>query len=373
SSASAAAAAAAAALAAGAADGPTNDEAPGADGRRSYINLPAHHSAIIQQWVLDAGSGSILGHVNGGFLPNPVAAHSGSEFALASTSFSRIAKGKRTDYVEVFDPVTFLPIADIELPDAPRFDVGPYSWMNANTPNNADLLFFQFAAGPAVGLVVQGGSSDDQLLSSPTCYHIHPGAPSTFYLLCAQGGLAKTDHAGGAAGAGLVGAMLTAAQNLLTQPAQANKSGRIVWPVYSGKILQADISAAGATNKAPIDALSGGRKADTWRPGGWQQVAYLKSSDGIYLLTSEQSAWKLHAAAKEVTSVTGLVGQTSSQISLGHDVDAISVAQDGGPDLYALSAGTEVLHIYDAGAGDQDQSTVELGSGPQVLSVMNEA
>jgi hypothetical protein len=44
--------------------------------------------------------------------------------AIANTVFSRIARGKRTDYVELLDARTAEPIADIELPNAPRFLVG---------------------------------------------------------------------------------------------------------------------------------------------------------------------------------------------------------------------------------------------------------
>ena len=72
-----------------------------------------------------------------GFLPNPVLSDDGSVYAQVSTTYSRISRGEREDYVEVFDPVTFNPVADITLPvEAHRFLVGTYPWMSALTPDN---------------------------------------------------------------------------------------------------------------------------------------------------------------------------------------------------------------------------------------------
>nr|1MDA_H Chain H, Methylamine Dehydrogenase (heavy Subunit) [Paracoccus denitrificans]1MDA_J Chain J, Methylamine Dehydrogenase (heavy Subunit) [Paracoccus denitrificans] len=360
---------AAAASAAAASDGSSCDHGPGAISRRSHITLPAYFAGTTENWVSCAGCGVTLGHSLGAFLSLAVAGHSGSDFALASTSFARSAKGKRTDYVEVFDPVTFLPIADIELPDAPRFSVGPRVHIIGNCASSACLLFFLFGSSAAAGLSVPG-ASDDQLTKSASCFHIHPGAAATHYLGSCPASLAASDLAAAPAAAGIVGAQCTGAQNCSSQAAQANYPGMLVWAVASS-ILQGDIPAAGATMKAAIDGNESGRKADNFRSAGFQMVAKLKNTDGIMILTVEHSRSCL-AAAENTSSVTASVGQTSGPISNGHDSDAIIAAQDGASDNYANSAGTEVLDIYDA-ASDQDQSSVELDKGPESLSVQNEA
>src|SRR5690606_23604504 len=104
-----AAAEAAAALAAGEADEPVILKAPAPDTRRVYVQDPAHFAAVTQRYVIDGASGRVLGMTDGGFLPHPLAAEDGSFFAQVSSVWSRIARGDREDYVEVFDSETLRP------------------------------------------------------------------------------------------------------------------------------------------------------------------------------------------------------------------------------------------------------------------------
>ncbi|MCJ1902003.1 methylamine dehydrogenase (amicyanin) large subunit [Paracoccus versutus] len=362
------AAEAAAALAAGEADEPVILEAPAPDARRVYIQDPAHFAAITQQFVIDGSTGRILGMTDGGFLPHPVAAEDGSFFAQASTVFERIARGKRTDYVEVFDPVTFLPIADIELPDAPRFLVGTYQWMNALTPDNKNLLFYQFSPAPAVGVVDLEGKTFDRMLDVPDCYHIFPASPTVFYMNCRDGSLARVDFADGETKVTNTEVFHTEDELLINHPAFSLRSGRLVWPTYTGKIFQADLTAEGATFRAPIEALTEAERADEWRPGGWEQAAYHRPSDRIYLLVDPRDEWKHKAASRFVVVLNAETGERINKIELGHEIDSINVSQDAEPLLYALSAGTQTLHIYDAATGEELRSVDQLGRGPQIIT-----
>ena len=97
--------------------------------------------------------------------------------------------------VEVFDPETFEPTADIELPKDARFLIGTYQWMNALTPDKKKLLFYQFSPAPAVGIVDLEGKTFDRMVDVPDCYHIFPASPTVFYMNCRDGSLARVDIA----------------------------------------------------------------------------------------------------------------------------------------------------------------------------------
>ena len=358
----------AAALAAGEADEPVILNAPAPDARRVYVLDPAHFAVVTQQFVVDGSTGRLLGMTDGGFLPQPLASSDGSFFAQVSSVWSRVARGDRTDYVEVFDPKTLLPIADIELPDeAWRFLIGTYQWMNALTPDNKHVLYYQFSPAPAVGVVNLEEKKFDRLLEVPDCYHIFPASPTVFYMNCRDGSLARVDFANGETNVTNTEVFHTEEELLINHPAYSSRTGRLVWPTYTGKIYQMDLTAEAATFREPIEALTEEERADNWRPGGWQQTAYHRQSDRIYLLVDQRDEWRHKAPSRFVVVIDAATGERINKIELGRDIDSINVSQDAEPLLYALSAGTQTLHIHDAETGEELRSVKQLGHGPQVI------
>lgn len=332
------AAEAAAALAAGEADEPVILNAPKPDARRVYVQDPAHFAAVTQQYVIDGSTGRVIGMTDGGFLPQPLASTDGSFFAQVSSVWSRIARGDRTDYVEVFDPETLQPTADIELPDeAFRFLVGTYQWMNALTTDNKNVLYYQFSPAPAVGVVNLEEGKFDRLLEVPDCYHIFPASPTVFYMNCRDGSLARVDFANGETQVSNTEVFHTEEELLINHPAYSPQNGRLVWPTYTGKIFQMDLTAEAATFREPIEALTEEERADNWRPGGWQQTAYHRQSDRIYLLVDQRDEWRHKAPSRFVVVIDAKTGERINKIALGRDIDSINVSQDAEPLLYALS------------------------------------
>ncbi|MBB5221917.1 methylamine dehydrogenase heavy chain [Amaricoccus macauensis] len=361
------AAEAAQALASGEADEPVVLNAPKPDARRVYVQDPAHFAAVTQQFVIDGSTGEVIGMTDGGFLPHPLPAADGSFFAQVSTVFKRIARGERTDYVEVFDSETFEPTADIELPDAPRFLLGTYEWMNALTPDNKQLLFYQFSPAPAVGVVDLEGKKFDRMIDVPDCYHIFPATPDVFYMNCRDGSLAQIDISGEEPKVTNTEVFHGEEELLINHPAYSMRAGRLVWPTYTGKIFRADLTAEGAKFLDPIEALTEAERADGWRPGGWQQTAYHRKSDRTFLLVDQRDEWRHKAASRFLVVMDGN-GQRIAKFELGHEIDSINVSQDDEPLLYALSAGDQTLYILDAETGEELRSVDQLGRGPQIIT-----
>lgn len=357
-------------LAAGEDDEPVVNKAPKPDAHRVYVNDPAHFAAITQQFIVDGSSGEVLGMIDGGFLPNPVVASDGSLIAQASTVFERIARGKRTDYVEVFDPESLDPIADIELPDAPRFLVGTYPWMTSLTPDNKKLLFYRFSPSPAVGVVDLEGKKFDRMLDVPDCYHMFPTANDTFYMHCRDGSLAKVQF--GAEGEPTITqseVFHPEEDHLINHPAYSEKAKHLVWPTYTGKIYQIDLTGDAPKFLPTVEALTEEERADNWRLGGWQQVAYHRGTKQIFVLVDQRAEWMHKTPSRYVVVLNGETGERIQKIEMGHDIDSIEVSQDAEPLLYGLETGASTLHIYDAKDGKELRSVDQLGRGPQVITV----
>lgn len=364
------AAEAAAALAGGKDDEPHILNAPPPDAHRVYINDPAHFAAITQQFVVDGAKGRVIGVIDGGFLPNPVAADDGSMFAQVSTVFSRVARGTRTDYVEVFDPVTLRPTADIELPDAPRFLVGTYPWMSALTPDAKQLLFYQFSPSPSVGVVDLAAKSFARSFEVPDCYHIFPVSADTFFMHCRDGSLARVKYGGDAAPEITHSAVFHGEDEyLINHPAFSQKSGRLVWPSYTGRLYQFDLSSGEATPLRTVEALTDEERAQGWAPGGWQQVAYHRASDRVFLLVDQRDKWRHKTASRFVVVLNASTGERLAKLEMGHEIDSVAVSQDAEPLLYGLSTGDKTLYIYDADSGKKLRQVNQLGHGPQVITV----
>lgn len=365
----AAAKAAAADLAAGKPDEPTVLKAPAPNARRVYVYDAKHFAAISQSFIIDGDSGRVVGMSDGGFMANPFVASDGSFYGQASTVFSRIARGARTDYVEILDPQTTDPIADIELPKNPRFLVGTYPWMTALTPNNKTLLFYQFSPTPAVGVVDLAAKKFNGLIDVPDCYHIFPSSNDTFFMHCRDGSLLKvTVGADGKAQTKRTEIFHKENEYVINHPAYSPKNGRLVWPTYTGKIFQVDLSSGDAKFLPAIEAFTDTEKKDGWAPGGWQQVAYHRASDRIFLLGDQREPSTHKTASRFVFVIDAKSGKRIRRIELGHEIDSVGVSQDASPQLYALSTGKRTLYIFDPETGKELSSVNELGAGPQVIT-----
>ncbi len=356
-------------LAAGKEDEPTVLKAPAPDARRVYVYDAKHFAAISQQFVIDGNSGRVVGMNDSGFMANPFVASDGSFVGMASSVFSRIARGKREDYVELLDPQTYEPIADIALPNAPRFLVGTYPWMTALTPNNKTLLFYQFAPSPAVGVVDLQAKKFDRMIKVADCYHVFPAKDDTFFMHCRDGSLLKVSMGqNGKDETKKTEVFHKENEFLINHPAYSPKNGRLVWPTYTGKIFQADLSSGEAKFLAPIEALTDAEKKDGWAPGGWQQVAYHRESEQIFLLVDKRADHKHKAPSRFALVIDAKTGKRIRKIELGHEIDSVGVSQDAKPQLYALSTGARTLFIFDPETGKETNKVDQLGTGPQVIT-----
>lgn len=345
------------------------EQAPAPNARRIYVSDPAHFAVLTQLFTIDGDKGKLLGMSDTGFVPNTVVASDGSFFGTASTVWSRLGHGKRTDYIEILDARTHNPIIDIELPKDPRFLVGTYPMMTTLTPDNKSLLFYQFSPSPAVGLVSLTDKKLVKMMDVPDCYHIFPSDNNNFFMHCRDGSMLKvTFKADGTAERKKTQVFHKEDEYLYNTPAYSAKAGRIVWPTYTGKTFQVDVTGNEAKFMPAFEAFSDEEKAQGWAPGGWQVVAYHRESDRVFLLADQRAKWTHKSPSRFVFVFEGKTGKRLNKIDLGHETDSIAVSQDKTPQLYALSSVQKTLFIHDAESGKETSKVDRLGHSPLVIN-----
>lgn len=351
-------------------DKPQILKAPPPDARRVYVIDTDDFNAVGRIVSIDGGNAKIVGQTDTGLVANAVVSSDGKFFAHASTLFSRVAKGKRDDYIEVYDAETHEVIADIDIPEI-RFLVNTYQWMMALTPDDKSLLLYQFAPSPGVGLVDLEQKKFVKLMDVPDCYHIFPTASDTFYMHCRQGHLLKAtfDKQGNIKHENTK-VFHPEDKHLVNLPAYSTKAKRLVWPSYDGTIYQVDLSGAEPKFDS-FEAFTDEEKAAKWAPGGWNVVAYHRPSNRIYLLADQREKFTHKSPSRFVFVYDAATGKRLKKFQLEHEVNSIGVSADANPQLYGLSAHDRAVYIYDPESGKQTGKVGQVGRAATSILTMD--
>ncbi|SNR79570.1 methylamine dehydrogenase large subunit [Methylobacillus rhizosphaerae] len=337
-----------------------------ADSKRVYVQDPGHFNVTTTVYSIDGKNNNLLGMTDSGKLANLMLSSDGKFFVTSNTTYSRIASGKRDDYVQVIDAQSLKVLADIDIPEG-RFLTGVMERLASISTDNKHMLFQQFAPSPAVGLVDLEKKSFVKMMDIPDCYHIFPVPNQGFYMHCRDGSMMHITYDDKGNTKQKPTKVFHAEDDyLFVNPYYSNSTGRLVWPTYEGRVFQAKLSDKGAEFLKPIEIFSDKEKAANWRPGGWQVVAYHKARNEIYVLADQRAKWTHVTASRYVFVIDGTTGKRLRRIDLKHEIDGISVTQDADPNLYAVSAEDKTMYTFNALSGKQTGKVDELGRAPTI-------
>lgn len=343
--------------------------APASDSKRVYVVDPGHFNMTSVIFTVDGKNNKLLGMTDATKLPNAMITSDGKRMVIANTMYSRVARGKRDDYVEVLDTSTMNPVADIDIPEG-RFLIQVLDKMAALSPDDKHMFFYQFAPTPAVGMVDLQKNSFVKMIDVPDCYYVFPAPKQNFYMHCRDGSMLQVTYDDKGNAKQKTHKPLRAEKDfMMNNPYYSTSNNRLVWPNYEGRIFQAKLSASGAEYMKPIEIFSDKEKAEKWRPGGWQPVAFHKDRNEIYLLADQRAKWTHKTPSRFVVVADATTGKRLRMIEMKHEIDAIAVSQDKEPHLYALDAIGRTLYTFDAKTGKQVASMDEMGKAPVLLVV----
>lgn len=342
---------------------------PASDSKRVYVVDPGHFNMTSVIFPVDGKNNKLLGMVDAAKLPNAMITSDGKRMVVANTMYSRVARGKRDDYVEVLDLKTLNPVADIDIPEG-RFLVQIMDKMASLSTDDKHMFFYQFAPTPGVGMVDLQKNAFVKMLDVPDCYYVFPAPKQNFYMHCRDGSMLQVSYDDKGNTKQKTHKPLRGEKDfMMNNPYYSTSNNRLVWPNYEGRVYQANLTASGAEYLKPIEILSEKEKAEKWRPGGWQPVAYHKDRNEIYLLADQREKWTHKTPSRFVVVADATTGKRLRKIEMKHDIDAIAVSQDKEPHLYALDTVAKTMHTFDAKTGKHVASIDELGKAPVLLVV----
>lgn len=343
--------------------------APASDAKRVYVLDPGHFHMTSAIYDIDGKTTKLLGMTDAGKLPHVTIASDGKFLAIASTMYSRVARGKRDDYLELIDPSTQNVLADIDLPEG-RFLTGVLERLASISTDDKHFLFQQFSPSPGVGVVDLEKKAFVKIIDVPDCYHVFPAPKQNFFMHCRDGSLLQVTYDNkGNAKQKSTKPFHAENEYLLNNPYYSNSNNRLAWTSYEGKIFQAKLSESGADFVKPFDVFTEKEKSDKWRPGGWQTLSYHKARNELYLLADQREKWTHKLPSRFVFVVDASSGKRLRRIELKHEIDSIAVTQDERPNLYALSTEAKAMFTFDAVTGKPLASIDELGRAPNMLYV----
>jgi methylamine dehydrogenase heavy chain len=285
--------------------------------------------------------------------------------------FARGSRGTRTDAVVIYDARTLSPIDEVILPKG-RFLV-------ADKGHNVDLgsdgrYLLSTNMTPATSVSVVDLEERRYLgeIETPGCTLVYPSGPRRFSSLCADGALfsASFDEKGRAE-ASRTKPFFDVLRDPVFEHAGTDRARhQFHFITYAGTIHSVDLSGEVPAFAEPWSILDEQDAAASWRPGGWDPIAFQAATRRLYVLMHQGGEWTHKKDGEEVWVFDLDARKRVARIALSKPSKTIAVTQGDDPaQLYAM-AGSELM-IYDATSGDLQGSLESMGKTPLEIVVHN--
>lgn len=342
-------------------------EAP--DPNRIYILDPVFpHLVASKVWVHSGEDGRLLGMINTGYVPNLVLAPDHSALYVAETFWSRGTRGERVDVVTAYDPRTLEPTGEVVLPRG-RFLVVPKRHGADISPDGRYFYSFNMAPLTTVSVVDLQEMAYKGEIEVPGCALVFPSGERAFASLCSDGSLmtVRFDEALETE-VGRAEPFFDAENDPVFEHAGFDRESRIVHMVsYAGLHYAVDLSGNEPVVSEPWDFV-GDERAEEWRPGGWQLLAYQADTGRLFVLMHRGEDWSHKQAGDEVWELDPVARDVVRQITLDEEAISIAVTRGDNPLLLALSEENSLV-AYDLASGEARAHIEAIGDSPFLVMI----
>ncbi len=330
------------------------------------------HLVASKVYVIDGDSMKYLGMLNTGYVPNMALAPDRSEIYVAETYYSRGTRGERVDVVTFYDAKTLEPTGEVELPDG-RFLVVPKKPNAVTTPDGRYLLSFNMEPATSVDIVDLEAKRYLGAVEVPGCSLIFPTGDRSFSMLCPDGSLldVRFDESGAAEIRDNEPFFDSEADPVFEHAVVSTGSGRAFFLSYEGVVYEAALGEGAMRIEGQWSLLTEEDRAEKWRPGGWQLMAYHPSTNRLFVLMHEGDRWTHKEAGEEVWVFDVKAKKRVARVPLEHPAISVSITQDEQPLLFTLSEAASVS-VFD-GTDFSLRGTIEgVGDSPFLMYVQGE-
>jgi methylamine dehydrogenase heavy chain len=327
------------------------------------------HMVSGKAMLVDGDSGSFLGELNTGFgSVRVVPAPDGQTIYSPETYFSRGTRGERTDVVTLYDPSHLSPLGEIAIPPKRSSNMPMMSNVQL-TDDSRFLLIYNFTPAQSITVVDTRSRKFVGEVETSGCALIYPTGARSFFSLCADGALLHTvlDDTGQAThNSDRTEPLFDVDHDPLTE--KGVRVGDTWYFVsFSGMLYPFKLEQGRLKLQKTWPLLSAAEKAQSWRPGGLQQLAVHAGLNRLYAIM-HQGPLETHKDPGREVWVYDLARQARIQkIAMKNNSGSIQVTRDLHPLLFSIFIESTVLDVYDATTGNFLRSVTDIGTTPTVL------
>lgn len=272
------------------------------------------------------------------------------EIFVATTYYSRLSHGVRTDVVDVHDAQTLALTGEIEIP--PRHAQSLHYKGTIRPSADGRWLFVQYATpATSVGIIDLKTRTAVNEVATPGCWAILPAASvgGRFSTVCGDGTLltVSLDEAGQVRTQKRSARFFDPDKDpIFIHGEQDGDTYRFV--SFHGEIHTAHVGGEVAAHDAPWSILGAADRKQGWRPGGYQVFAQHNASGRLYVGMHDKGKEGSHKTpAKEIWTID-LASKKRVARSPGNDAIALAVSQGERPRLFAYDGVKAAIAVFDA-------------------------
>jgi methylamine dehydrogenase heavy chain len=356
---------------------------------------------LAHSFLFDGDSGELLATVDGGATLSPKPpffSPERGEFYSVEIDYSRGRRGKRIDYVTIYDAVTLAATDEILLPTRTSESASSVAYAALLDGGRFLATFNQFPNASVTVVDLPARQVVDEIVITG-CAGIYPTGERSFATLCGNGtALALPLDAAGRK------RDMTVSQpffDVVSDPvmmAGGRRGERWTFVSFEGVAHEVDFGKATPTASAWPLASEAEREAG-WRPGGRQSVALHAASGRLFVVFHQGGSgthkdpgpeiWAFDLAEHERVArfglpnftaaflagntgmeLVGFTGWLLTTLLPDEGADIITVSQDDAPLLFARNSNRGAVAVLDARTGEHLRFLMEAGLGGMRLETV---
>jgi methylamine dehydrogenase heavy chain len=351
----------------------TVEKLPAATPQRIYLSdVAITHIVDGRLHIIDGDRLKYLGVIATGYAGNATLSVDRSQIYVATTYYSRLSRGERTDVVDVHDATTLEHRGEIAIP--PRHAQAlPYKGLIRPSSDGRWLFVQNATPASSVTVIDLAARKSVSEVATPGCWIVIPSqsAGNRFSTLCGDGTLQTiTLSESGAFKSRAASARFFDPESDPLFVTADNVGDRHYFVSFKGMLHAADLSAEAPQLERPWSLVAGGEQRQSWRPGGYQVMAIHRKSERLFVAMHPGGKEGSHKdPAKEIWVFDLKQKKRLSRLPAQNAI-SIAVSQADSPKLFAIDGLKMALAAFDAGAKPRLLGRMEqVGEVPTLLEL----
>ena len=325
---------------------------PEASPHRLYVSdISINHIVDGRLHVIDGDGLNYLGMISTGYAGNATLSLDRKELYVATTYYSRLSRGERSEVVDIHDTQTLEHRGEIAIP-ARHAQALPYKGLIRPSADGRWLYVQNATPASSVTVVDLKARKFAAEIATPGCWIVIPSqsAGNRFATLCGDGTMQSVvlDDNGGLKSRARSARFFHPDEDPVFVQSD-NIGDRHYFVSYKGQVYAADLSGDKPMVDAPWPLATAAEARKGWRPGGYQLVAVHRKSGRLFVAMHAGGAEGTHKNPAQEIWVFDIEKKKRLARLPGHNAIALAVSQTDQPKLFAIDGVKMGLAVFDAG------------------------